>query len=52
MITKELKNFMHKVFGDITKNMQAYHTAEEITGKLTENSISQALTKAENTTIP
>ena len=46
MITEELKNFTNKVSSDITNTTQTYHTAQENTDKLTENAISQALTKA------
>ena len=45
MKTKELRNFMDKVSSDITKIMWACTTAQENTGKLIENVISQALTK-------
>ena len=50
MITKELKNFTNKASGDITMITQAYNIAQENTGKLIENVISQALTKAQSTT--
>ena len=33
MITKEIKNFTNKVSSDITKITQAYHAAQENTGK-------------------
>ena len=46
MITEELKKITNKVSGDITKTMQAYNTAQENTGKLLENAISQLLTKS------
>ena len=49
MIIKELK-MSQKVYGGITKITQAYNTAQENTGKFTENAISQALTKAQNIT--
>ena len=52
MITEELKNFTNKVSSDITKITQVYNTAQEITSKLIENTISQVLTKAQNTTTP
>ena len=52
MITKEFKNFTNKVSGDITKITQTYHSAQENTGKLIENAVSQTLTKTKNTTIP
>ena len=45
MIIQELRNFMAKVSGDITKIMQTHTAAQENTGKLVENAISQALTK-------
>ena len=45
-IMKELQNFTNKVLGDITKITQTYNTAQENTDKLTENAVSQALTKA------
>ena len=45
------KKFTNKVSGDITKIMQAYTTVQENTGKFIENTISQMLTKAQNTTI-
>ena len=50
MITKELKKFTDKVSSDITNITQVYSTAQENTGKLVENAIWQALTKAQNTT--
>ena len=50
MITEELRKVANKVSGDITKITQAYNTAQENTGKLIENAISQALTKAQYTT--
>ena len=50
MITEELKNFTNKVSGNITKITQEYDTAQENTGKLIENAISQALTKTQSTT--
>ena len=50
MITEELKKIINKVSGDITKVTQAYNTVQENTGKLIENEISQALTKAQSTT--
>ena len=49
MITKELKNFTDKVSGDITKIAQANNSAQENTGKLIQNPISQALTKPRST---
>ena len=51
MITEELKNFTHKVSGDVTKITQAHNTEQENTGKLIENAILQALTKAQSTTL-
>ena len=39
---------MDKVSTEITKIMQACNTAQENTGKLIENAISQALTKPQN----
>ena len=52
IVTKELKHFTNKVFGDITKITQAYYKAQENTGKLIENAISQVVTKAQNTSTP
>ena len=52
MITQDLRKFMDKVSCDITKNIQAYTTAQENTGKLLENMISQALTKSQDSTPP
>ena len=43
---------MDKVSGDITKIMQACTIAEENTGKLIENAISQALTKPQDVMPP
>ena len=43
MIDEELKNFTIKVSSDITKMTQAYKISQEKTGKLIENTISQAL---------
>ena len=51
MMTEELKNFKNEVSGDITKITQAYNGAQENTGKLIENAISQALIKAQSITI-
>ena len=48
MIAEKLKNFTNKVSGDIMKTTQAYNTSHERKGKLIENAISQALTKAQN----
>ena len=45
IITQELRNVMDKVSCDFTKIMQACTTAQENTGKLIENAISQGLTK-------
>ena len=45
MITQELRNFMDKVSGDITKITQACIAVQESTGKIMKNAISQALTK-------
>ena len=45
MIAEELRNFTNKVPGDTTKITQAHNTSQVQTGKLTENAISQALTK-------
>ena len=45
MITQELRYFMDKVSSDITKIKQTCTTAQENTGKLIENAMSQALTK-------
>ena len=50
MITQAFRNFT--VSGDITKIMQAYTAAQENTGKLIENAISQALTKPLDVTLP
>ena len=47
-----IKNFMDKVSDDITKITQAYTTTQENTGKLTENVISQELTKLQDSTPP
>ena len=52
MIAEELRNFTNKVSSDITKIIQAYNTSQDKTGKLIENAISQALTKAQNITTP
>ena len=46
------KNFKNKVSSNITKITQAYNTLQEKTGKLTENAISQTLTKAQSITTP
>ena len=45
MITQELRNVTYKVSSDITKIMQACTAAQENTGKLIENAISEALMK-------
>ena len=52
MITQELRNFTDKESGDITKIMQACTVAQENTGKLIENAISQTLTKSQGVTPP
>ena len=52
MITQELRNFTHEVSDDITKIIQAYTTAQENTGKLIENGVSQVLTKQQDITPP
>ena len=52
MTTQELKKFTNKVSSDITKITQAYTTTQENMGKLIENMILQALTKAWDVTIP
>ena len=52
MITQELKNFMDKVSGDIINITQAYTAAQENTGKLIKNAISQALTKQQDVMPP
>ena len=52
MITQEVENFMDKVPDDITKITQACTTAQENTGKVMENSITQALTKPPDVTSP
>ena len=52
MITQELKNFKEKVSGDITKIMQACMGAQETTGQLIENAISQALPKLQDVMSP
>ena len=49
-MTHELRNFMDKVSGDINKITQACITAQEDTGKLIENTISQALTEPQDVT--
>ena len=49
MITEESKTFTNQVSGDIMKILQAYNTAQENTGTLIENAISQALTEVQNT---
>ena len=41
MITQELKKFMDKVSGDITKIMQTCTIAQENTSKLIKNAISE-----------
>ena len=46
IMAEELKNFTKQVLNDITKMVQAHNTAQEHTGKLIENAISQTLTKA------
>ena len=51
-IIQELRNFMDKVSHDITKITQACTTAQENTGKLIENVISQAFTKPQDITPP
>ena len=50
MITQELRNFTDKVSDDITKTTQACIAAQENTGKLIENVISQALMKPQDVT--
>ena len=52
MITEELRNFMNKMSGDINKITQACSAAQENTGKLIENAISQPLTKLKGITTP
>ena len=52
MIMQDLKNVMDKVSSDITKITHAYTTAQENTGKLIKNVISQALTKSQDNTPP
>ena len=52
MITQELRNLTDKMYCDITKTTQAYTTPQENTGKLIENTISQALTKPQDVTPP
>ena len=51
-ITWELRNFMNRVSGDITKITQVCTAAQENTGKLIENAISQALDKPQDVTPP
>ena len=48
MMTRELRNFMEKVCGDIIEIMQACIVAQENAGKLIENAISHALTKPQD----
>ena len=43
-----MKKFTNKVSSDITKVTQAYNSSQEKTGQLIENTLSQALTKAQN----
>ena len=52
MITQELRHFMGKVSGDISKTTEACTATQENTGKLLENVISQALTKPQDITTP
>ena len=52
IITQEFKNFRNKVSSDITKITQEYTTAQENTGKLIENAVSQALNKSQDSTPP
>ena len=52
MITQELTNFTNKVSSDITKITQAPTASQENMAKLKENTISQALTKAQDVTSP
>ena len=52
MITQELRNFMDKVSGNITKITQACATVQANTSKLIENAILQALTKPQDITPP
>ena len=52
MITQELRNFMDKMSSDITKITQACTVAQENTGKLIENVISQTLTKPQDVIPP
>ena len=46
MITQEYRNFTNKVSGHNIKITQAYNTAQENTGKLIENAISQITNKS------
>ena len=48
MIAQQLRNLTVKVSCDITKITQACTAAQENTGKLIENAISQALTKPQD----
>ena len=50
MITQELKSFTNKVPVILQKSHRHYNRAQENTGNLMENAISQPLTKAQNTT--
>ena len=52
MITQELQNFTNKMSSDINKSTQACTVAQENTGKLIENAISQALTRPQDVTPP
>ena len=47
-----IENFTQEVSSDITKKTQAHNTAQEHTGKVIENAVSQALTKAQDTVTP
>ena len=52
IMAEELQNFSKQDLSNITKMTQAHHTTQEYTGKLTENAISQALSKTQGTTAP
>ena len=52
IMAEELRNCTRQVSSDMTKMTQAHNTSQEHTGKLIENAISQALTKAQDTVTP
>ena len=52
IMAEELKSFTKQVLSDIMKKTQAHNCVQEHTGKLIENAMSQALTKAQDTVVP